>query len=295
LVSALAGSLLVHPTYFNRLSTRRRAWNTVAVTLIRVLLGLLPVAVCAWFGGPQNSINIHGQKQETKNFDWIVFIAVHVGPETAYALMLTFAGVILLLHIFLSLDAVPDALQHSMRVAGHTLSRFIAVDRPKQRMNDLLFAVFVIYWIEVVVTIERSLVANLGPKVRAQNNWGFGQVSVINFVAPTAPHVLFRRSCHLSSYTLFWRRFGGMSCPQYCFLPIAARLQVLIQWIFQPRSLALETDMMMGRTNRELLDLVLLLIVMMNRIWKSRRCLEHSGIPPFIRSAHPLIMNHLPP
>jgi hypothetical protein len=162
LVSALTGSLLVHPTYFNRLPTTQQAWNTVAVTLIRVLGGLLPAVVCAWSGGPPSCMNLRDQIRDAEDFVWIVLFAVHVGKRTAYALILTFAGVILLLHIVL------------------TLSRFIVVNRSKQTMNDLAFVAFFIYWIEVVVAIECSLVVNFGSNVKSQNNWGFGQVSVIN-------------------------------------------------------------------------------------------------------------------
>jgi hypothetical protein len=185
LVSALTGSLLVHPTYFNRPSTRQRAWHTVAVSFIRIIGGLLPAAVCAWSGGPPNCINFYGQIQETENFVWIVLFAMPVGRKTAYALILTFAGIVLLLHVTLSLNAIPKAIQR-------TSSRFLAVNRRKQTMNDLVFVVFFIYWIEATVAIERSLVVNFGSNVKAQNNWGFGQVSTIIHIASMAPYTLFQ-------------------------------------------------------------------------------------------------------
>ncbi|KIM86938.1 hypothetical protein PILCRDRAFT_86100 [Piloderma croceum F 1598] len=263
-VSALTGSLLVHPTYFNRLSARRQGWNMIAVTIIRVLGGLLPAVVCTFSGGPPNCASFHGQIEEPENFDWIVLFAVHVGQRTAYALILTFAGIVLLLHLFLSLDAVPEAIQHFTRVTTQRLSRFIAVSKRKQRLNDLTFGVFFIYWIEVVVAIEHSLVVNFGSNVRAQNNWGFGQALWWNIISPMLVPAN--------------RRMSAGSDPNG--LPTS----------FHPT----REDHCGGAEQKEADHFAgVPVIVMMNEIWQSWHCLEYSGILPVIRSAHPSISpNH---
>jgi len=177
LVSALTGSQLVHPTYFvySRSSTRRRRTrNTVVVTFIRVVGGLLPAVVVTFSLVPQSCVSLQDQTQEIETFSWIVLFAVHVGQGVAYALILSFACVVLLLHVMLGLLSVPEGIQHFMGHAEPRLSRFVS--GRKQRVNDLAFVAFFLYWIEDVVAIERSLVVNFGYNVKAQNDWGFGQI-----------------------------------------------------------------------------------------------------------------------
>lgn len=202
LVSALTGSLLVHPTYFvyNRPSTRtrQRAWDTVVVNIIRVLGGLLPVLVCTFCRFKPDCTS---QFRTANNFTWIALFGVSVGKRTAYALAISFACIVLLLHIVLSLVVMPEDVQHFMGLATRRMSRFITAGGRKQRMNDLAFIAFFIYWLEVVVAIERSLVTNLGHDVISQNDWGFGQVSIVLIDVSTAAYLLFYRFFHLSYYT----------------------------------------------------------------------------------------------
>lgn len=204
LVSALTGSQLVHPTYlvYNRPSTRtgQRAWDTVVVNIIRVLGGLLPVLVCA-FTRFRHCTSLHSQFRKADSLTWITLFGVPVGEQTAYALTLSFACIVLLLHIVLSLVVMPEDVQHFMGLATRRKSRFIAAGGLKQRMNDLAFIAFFVYWLEVVVAIERSLVTNLGHDVISQNDWGFGQVSIVLIDVSTAAYLLFYRFFHLSYYT----------------------------------------------------------------------------------------------
>ena len=186
LVSTLTGSLLVHPTYFNGPSATRHGWNNVTVTTVRVLGGLLPAVVCAWSGGPPNCTNLY----EIEDIRWIILFGIQVGQRTAYALTLAFSLVVLLLHIIFSLDAVSKAVQHFMDGISCPYCRIILGHQSK-RMNNLVFVAFVIYWLEVVIGIELSLIVNFGPDVRTQNNWGFGQVRVVHFDLTAATDYLF--------------------------------------------------------------------------------------------------------
>jgi len=184
---------------YNRPSTRtrQRAWETVVVNIIRVLGGLLPVLVCLFSGIP-HCISPHSQPHP---LIWIALFGVPVGETLAYALILSFACIVLLLHVVLSLVVVPEDVQHFMGLATHRMSRFVTAGGRKQRMNDLAFIAFFIYWLEVVVAIERSLVKNFGRNVRSQNDWGFGQVSIVLIDLSTATYLLFCRFFQLSYYT----------------------------------------------------------------------------------------------
>ena len=204
LTSTLTGSLLVHPTYFNGPSTKRR-WNIAAVTIVRVLGGILPAVVCAWSGGPPNCMNF----QEIEHLRWITLFSIPVGERTAYALILTLACVVLLLHIALSPDNIPEAIMAS------TLSRFITVSQPKWIINGLMVFVFFVYWLEVFVAIERSMIVNFGSNIKAQNNWGFGQVGIFDFVCVShTTHDIFKDPLSRSTVPCFRGRLVERHIPE---------------------------------------------------------------------------------
>jgi hypothetical protein len=61
-------------------------------------------------------------------------------------------------------------------------------------MTDIDFVAFLVYWIQDVTAIERSLVLNFGDNINAQNSWGFGQVRVVNTKSFTTTDALSHRS-----------------------------------------------------------------------------------------------------
>jgi hypothetical protein len=204
LVSALTGSLLVYSTYFAyyRPRTPRRGCNIVVVyNIIRALGGIIPVTICMFFGYTSYCLS-QGQVHNQNSFTWITLFTVHVGEATAFYVMFSFAFIVTFLHIaftLFTLIAIPDDLPCIMGSAGDALSRFI--NGHKRRLKDIAFVVFMIYLVEEVVAIERSLVLNFGKDVITQNDWGFGQVSMTKISLSTVAHVL----CHkILSFVLLY-------------------------------------------------------------------------------------------
>jgi hypothetical protein len=216
LVSAMTGSQLIHPTYFvyNHPSTRirQRAWHAVVVNIVYALGGLVvPVIVCISRGSP-TCRHYAPPIKEVGTLSWIVLFGVYVGQQTAYALMLSLACIISLLHIGLSLAVVPKYIHYVVGPPPVTLSH--SGRKYRLGMTDIAVVAFFVYWIQDVMAIERSLVLNFGDNINAQNSWGFGQVRVVNTESCTTADALSHRSFRLSSCVPFWRRFGGMSCHQ---------------------------------------------------------------------------------
>ena len=89
----------------------------------------------------------------------------------------------------IALLAVPEGIQHFMELAETRFSCFMSLH--KHSANNLAFVAFFISWIKDVIAIEHSLVMNFGYNVKAQNDWGFGQVSVVSSDLPTLTYVLF--------------------------------------------------------------------------------------------------------
>ena len=199
LVSALTGSLLVYSTYFAyyRPSARTppQGCNIIVVVynVIRALGGIIPVTICMFFGYTSYCLS-QGQVQNQNSFTWITLFTVHVGEATAFYVMFSFAFIVTFLHIaftLFTLVAIPDDLPYLMGSAGDALSRFI--NRHKRRLKNIAFVIFMLYMVEEVVAIERSLVLNFGKDVIAQNDWGFGQVSMTKIGLSTVTHALYHK------------------------------------------------------------------------------------------------------